>query len=406
MLFERDPLGVAPRRPLEGFPEGQAQVAGRARFPGHGFPRFGRRRTRQALHRRAGPFDRGRKQLAKTSQEATNARALEECRRVLEGDGHQPACSELQRRRSCTESDRSNFALGRIQGQEPRADAIQFERRQLEVLEGEERLHERGPRGVSRRGEFFDQGLQRGRAVFQAGEDARVRCVDRRRERTTRERLEPQRDRVHPQADEVLFVRTRAPGYRCTDDEVRLSRDAAEEGSVGGQQDDEGRRTARSRQLLHRSPQVGVDLEPLRGAGARALGGAWMVCRQLQSGRHAGEFRAPKGARLPGRWTRMLYALASRHAAQIECCGSWVDGFPPAGGAIERRQVADQDRQGESVRNQVVQDQHEHVLSIRSAQQHGAQEWSLLQVEGTAGELSKHERDFVRHAVGGTLRRR
>jgi len=202
---------------------------------------------------------------------------------------------------------------------------------------------------------------------------------------------------IGEEADQPFGFHPVAVGNRHTDTDVVLARVPVQQHLVGSQQQHEQGHPLLTRYCVQCPRQVGIERQAQARAAIALLRRAGKVQRQLQGIGVASQLRGPV--------LQLTLALACFHPAPLPDGvvavlhrQRWQAGFATFEcSPIELDQVTEHDFDRPAVRNDVVHDHHQHVVVLALTRHPGAQQRSLGQVEGLAGQaLHKSVERFVR----------
>ena len=186
---------------------------------------------------------------------------------------------------------------------------------------------------------------------------------------------------VDEEADQPLDFHPATVGHRHTDTDVTLPAVAMQQGLKRSQQHHEQGDVFLPGKSLEGMAQRRVENQVMAGAGEALLDRARAIQRQLQHRLFAAEFFLPVG--------QLALLLTGLHPLALpqgvigvldrQCRQTGVVTEVETG--VELHQFLDHHLQRPAIRNDVVQGQHQHMLSGADLQQRGTQQRAVLQVE-------------------------
>ena len=259
-------------------------------------------------------------------------------------------------------------------------------RRRRRLLQHEHRLDERAVIAAAAGLQGLDQLLERQVLVDPGGERRRARPRQQPGEGGIARQVAAQGQQVDEAADQTFGLDPAAVGHRRADQQVVAAGVAREQRLEGGEQDHERRRPLPPAEGRHGRGQAGRQGErlprPARGVGLRPHGRTRPVGRQVQDPGRAGQALARR--RQPGLQglSRQPPPLPPGEVANLD--GQRGQRRRPAGrgGAVEDRDLAQQEPQGPAVGDDVVHGGEQRVLRRPQPQQDAAQQRPAGEVEG------------------------
>ncbi len=266
----------------------------------------------------------------------------------------------------------------RAQGEAGKLQAVARRR-----LQGEQDLEERSALQVALRGHLVDQALER-EVLVRIGFEGHVpHPLQQGAEGRPAGQVHAQGEGVDEEADQVFDLAPGAVGDRRADQQVLLARPPPQQGTPDGQEQHERRHLLAAAE--RRAGGVGRHGQRPHATAQAAPGGPRPVGRQLQAARRAGQTVAPDGE-LSG---QPLFledpALPDGVVGVLQRQLRQGRGRAPGEGAVEGRDLAQQDPDGPAVGGDVVQGEDGDVLRRGEPQQHRAQQGTPREVEGAAG---------------------
>ena len=279
----------------------------------------------------------------------------------------------------------------------------QIQGRQLlgrQRLQHEQHLGERVVGQVAFGLQGFDQLIERQGLVRQRTQGGVAHLGEEIEEARCARHLTAQHQGVHEEADQFLTAGLFAIGHRRTDQDVTLSAVARQQPLKGRQQHHVERGVMLTRQPRQAGRELGIEAEiqtcPTKTLQRRTR----PVARQFQQGRRPDKLRTPVGQQIvahrplqPGTLLLGIFLVLQLQGRQR--------GRPPCHEiGIQGGHFAYQHRQRPAIGNQVMQIEQQHMLLRRQAQQFGAYQWAVLQIESGAGIAADALRHLLRLLTG------
>ncbi|CAI1205305.1 Uncharacterised protein [Serratia ficaria] len=277
---------------------------------------------------------------------------------------------------------RAVFQSGRLRPQAGQRDIAH-----RTVLPGQHRLEQRGIAQVARRIHLLHHLLERQVAVFLRRQHRAADPFDQRRQARIVLKIDAQRQRTDEEADQRLGFQPAAVGLRRADHQLPLPGHARQHQAPGRQHRHEQRGAVLPAELPQRLRQLGVDDDRHLRAAERLHRRARPVGRQRQQRRRAAQGFAPvlRLRRQPFR--RQVAALPGGVVRVLQRQRRQRIGFAVAEGAVQGAQFAQQNAGRPAVGNDVVAGEQEQMLFLRQADQRGAHQRALRQIERFGGRL-------------------
>lgn len=209
-----------------------------------------------------------------------------------------------------------------------------------------------------------------------------------------------QHQRVDEQADHAFGFHAVAVGKRCADADVFLARVAVQQRLEAGQQHHEERGATAVRGLAQPREQARRKLEGVARSAVAGLRLARVVGAQLEHGVRVAELRAPPG-QLPLALARCQpLALPQRMVGVLDARRGHAHGIALQLRGVACGQFVDQQLHRGTVGHDVMHHHGKHMHLVGGADQRGAQQRALREVEGLGLEAP---RGFVQSGIGFAL---
>ncbi len=256
------------------------------------------------------------------------------------------------------------------------------------VLPGQHHLEQRGIAQMARRVDQLHHLLERQIAVFLRRQHRVADPFEQRRQIRIVAKIDAQRQRADEETDQRFGFQPAAVGLRRADHQLLLSGHARQHQAPGRQHRHKQRTAMLSAELTQRLRQLGVDRDRHFCAAERLYRRTRPVGRQRQQRRRIAQRFTPvlrlrrqpfrrQVATLPG---CVIRVLQGRRRQRI--------GLASTESAVQRAQFAQQYAGRPAVGDDVMAGEQEQMLLIRQAEQRGAHQRPLRQIERLSGRLT------------------
>ncbi|MCY1504655.1 hypothetical protein D9M68_388360 [compost metagenome] len=250
------------------------------------------------------------------------------------------------------------------------------------VLQHEQRLHQRVAAAVARHARRLDDAVERQAVVLEGGQHVAPACRQHVAETGAGAAARAQRQHVDEEADQRLERGVVPAGDVGAEHQIVHAGRAVQPALEAGQQHDEGRDLLSPRQRMHLPHALAVDPQRHGIALHARHRRAGAVGRQRQRRRCAGKHAAPvggeplqRGAAQPAALPRGIVGVLQRQRRQRR------DLIRRQRVPVAVADLVDQQADRPAVRHQVVHGYQQHVFLRRAAQQRGAPQRRVAEVE-------------------------
>ncbi len=256
------------------------------------------------------------------------------------------------------------------------------------ILPGQHHLEQRGIAQMARRVNQLHHLLERQIAVFLRRQHRVADPFEQRRQIRIVAKIDAQRQRADEETDQRFGFQPAAVGLRRADHQLLLSGHARQHQAPGRQHRHKQRTAMLSAELTQRLRQLGVDRDRHFCAAERLYRRTRSVGRQRQQRRRIAQRFTPvlrlrrqpfrrQVATLPG---GVIRVLQGRRRQRI--------GLAATESAVQRAQFAQQYAGRPAVGDDVMAGEQEQMFLIRQAEQRGAHQRPLRQIERLSGRLT------------------